>query len=117
MVAATNVSGSGTTMAPSGTTMAGTTPLPVLDGPAQFDVRIGVDSGPKRVERVKRGSDVTLNISNPNAADEFHVHTVDMEQKVAKGAIATFNFKVDANGTIEVESHVSNTVIITIEVV
>lgn len=101
----------------SGTTMAGTTPTTVGEGPVQYDVRVGVDSGPDRVEKVKLGSDVTLNISNPKADDEFHVHVVDMEQKVTKGETATFNFKADTKGRIEVESHVTNTVLITIEVV
>ena len=101
----------------SGTTMAGTTPPTIGEGPVQYDVQVGVDSSPKRIERVKLGSDITLNISNPKAADEFHVHVVDMEQKVTKGEIATFNFTADTKGTIEVESHVTNAVLITIEVV
>jgi hypothetical protein len=101
----------------SGTTMAGTTPPTIGEGPVQYDVRVGVDSGPHRIERVKLGSDVTLNISNPKADDEFHVHVVDMEQKVTKGETATFNFTADTKGRIEVESHLTNTVLITIEVV
>jgi len=101
----------------SGSTMAGTTPTTVGEGPVQYDVRVGVDSGPHRVEKVKVGSDVTLNISNPKADDEFHVHVVDMEQKVTKGETATFNFTADTKGRIEVESHLTNTVVIVIEVV
>jgi hypothetical protein len=123
-VQGTAVAGSTTTAAAAttvplatGTAPAGTSEATVADGPVQFDVRVGVDSSPHRVERVKMGSDVTLNISNPKAADEFHVHTVDMEQKVSKGEIATFNFAADTRGKIEVESHLSNTVLITIEVV
>jgi hypothetical protein len=121
--AATTTAGAGvahtTTTLPvaTGSTMAGTTPTTVGEGPVQYDVRVGVDSGPHRVEKVKVGSDVTLNISNPKAADEFHVHVVDMEQKVTKGETATFNFTADTKGRIEVESHVTNTVVIVIEVV
>ena len=47
-----------------------TTPITAVDGPVQIDVMVGTDSGPDRIEKVKLGSDVTLNITNPNAADE-----------------------------------------------
>ncbi len=93
-----------------------TTPVTAVDGPVQIDVVVGTDSGPDRIEKVKLGSDVTLNITNPNAADEFHVHTIDLEQKVDKGVTATFNFVADTPGTYEVESHATETVMLVIEV-
>ena len=94
-----------------------TTPVTAVDGPVQIDVMVGTDSGPDRIEKVKLGSDVTLNITNPGADDEFHVHTIDLEQKVAKGVTATFNFVADTPGTYEVESHTTETVLLVIEVV
>ena len=99
-----------------GTVSPETTPVTAVDGPVQIDVVVGTDSGPDRVEKVKLGSDVTLNITNPNAADEFHVHTIDLEQKVDKGVTATFNFVADTPGTYEVESHSTETVMLVIEV-
>jgi hypothetical protein len=96
--------------------VADTTPATAVDGPVQIDVKVGTDSGPDRVEKVKLGSDVTLNITNADAADEYHVHTIDLEQKVDKGVTATFNFVADTPGTYEVESHLTETVLLVIEV-
>jgi hypothetical protein len=101
------------------TTVAGvdTTTEPSLQqGPVQIDVVIGTDSGPDRVELVAAGSEITLNITNPNADDEYHVHVIDLEQKAAKGEMATMNFTLDQPGTYEVESHVTDDVLLVIEV-
>lgn len=87
------------------------------EGPVQIDVVVGTDSGPDRVVTVKTGSDITLNITNPDAADEFHVHGVDLEQSVDAGVMATFNFTVDTAGTYEVESHTTEEVLLVIQVV
>ena len=99
------------------TSVEDTTPVTAIDGPVQIDVVVGVDSGENRIEKVKVGSDVTLNITNPNAADSYHVHEVDLEQDVDKGVTATFNFVADTVGTIEVESHITEKVLVVIEVV
>ena len=102
-----------TSPAPDATDPPGT----AIDGPAQIDVVVGTDSGPERVEKVKAGADITLNITNPNAADEYHVHGIDLEQKADKGVMATLNFTIDEPGTYEVESHVTEEVLLVIEVV
>jgi hypothetical protein len=106
-----------TTVAASDTSVDDTTPITAIDGPVQIDVMVGVDSSETRVEKVKVGNDVTLNITNPNAADSYHVHVVDLEQDVEKGVTATFNFVADTVGTIEVESHITEKVLVVIEVV
>ncbi len=104
-----------------GTTTVGTTGATAtttntpLSGPVQIDVVVGVDSDPDRIERVTVGSEITLNITNPTAADEFHVHGVDIEQAVEKGQMATMNFTIDAPGTYEVESHLTEDVLVVIE--
>lgn len=89
---------------------------PAQSGPVQIDVVVGVDSGPDRVERVAVGSDITLNITNPDADDEFHIHVVDFEQAAPAGQMATFNFTADTPGEYEVESHVTEDVLLIIEV-
>lgn len=110
-----------TTVTTPGTTTAGTmapqipsTELP-LSGPVQIDVVVGVDSSPNRVERVTVGSEITLNITNPNADDEFHVHGIDIEQAADAGQMATINFTIDAAGIYEVESHKTSDVFVVIE--
>lgn len=105
-----------TTAAPDTTAPVDTTPETAVDGPVQIDVVIGVDDGPDRIEKVKLGSDVTLNITNPDAADEFHIHTIDLEKAVDAGVTATFNFVADTPGSYEVESHETEDVLVVIEV-
>ena len=98
-----------------GTTVPQIPSTEVLDGPVQIDVVVGVDSSPDRIERVTVGSEITLNITNPNADDEFHVHGIDIEQAAAAGEMATINFTIDAAGVFEVESHVTGDVFVVIE--
>ncbi|MGB8860842.1 MAG: hypothetical protein WCC60_16400 [Ilumatobacteraceae bacterium] len=86
-----------------------------LSGPVQIDVVVGADSGENRIERVTVGAEITLNITNPDTDDEFHVHGIELEQSVAAGEMATFNFTVDAAGTYEVESHLTEDVLVVIE--
>lgn len=114
--AATTTSFTVTTMA-TGTTMADNNTTVVAEGPVQIDVVVGLDSGADRVERVAVGSDVTVNITNPDAADEFHVHGIELEQSVDAGVTATFNFVADTPGTYEIESHETEEVLVVIEVV
>lgn len=93
-----------------------TTPETAIDGPVQIDVVVGVDSSPDRVVPVQLGADVTLNITNPNAADEFHIHGIELEQEADAGQMITFNFVADQPGSFEVESHVTDGVLVTITV-
>ncbi len=115
----TTSGGAQTTTGGADTTESGgdtTTPGSVQSGPVQIDVLIGTDSGEDRVERVTAGSEITLNITNPNADDEFHVHVIDLEQAAAKGEMATMNFTLDTPGTYEVESHITQDVLVVIDV-
>lgn len=104
------------TVAASTSQPADTTPITAIDGPVQIDVVVGLDSGENRVERVKAGEAITLNITNRDAADEFHVHGIDLEQAADAGQMATLNFTIDEPGTYEVESHVTEDVLVIIEV-
>ncbi|MFZ9629317.1 MAG: hypothetical protein ACO3C1_08185 [Ilumatobacteraceae bacterium] len=105
------------TESPGTTTPAATGSGEVQEGPVQIDVVVGLDSGPQRIETVAVGADITLNITNPDAADEFHIHGIDLERSVDAGMMATFNFTVTEPGTYEVESHLTETVLVVIEVV
>jgi len=87
-----------------------------IDGPVQIDVVVGVDSAADRVELVKLGSDVTLNITNPVAADQFHVTVAEIDQQVKAGVTATINFIADQAGTYEVDSASTGDVLLVLEV-
>lgn len=101
---------------PTQTTTADSSPSLVTAGPVQVDVVVGRDSGPDRVEQIAVGSDVTVNITNPDAADEFHVHGFDLERAVDAGVMATFNFTADTAGTFEIESHETGEVLVVLVV-
>lgn len=106
-----------TTAAPTTAAAPDTTAPPETspEGPVQIDVMVGRNSGPDRIVQVSVGSDITLNLINPDAADEFHVHGIDIEQKAAAGVMITLNFTIDTAGTYEVESHVTHDVLVVIE--
>ncbi len=85
-------------------------------GAVTIDVTVGTDSGEDRVEQIPLGATVTLNITDPAADQTYHVHDYDFEQEVAAGETATFTFTADKAGTFEVESHITEDVILVLEV-
>lgn len=80
-------------------------------------VTVGVDSGPDRIENVKLNQPVELTLVNPNADDEFHVHGYDLGGgKTRAGEEKTFAFTATEAGDFEVESHVTETVLVVLHV-
>ena len=87
------------------------------DGNVTIDVVVGENSGPDRVEEVALGSQVTLNFTNPDADDEFHVHGYDLGGDMTKkGDTKTFTFTADKAGDFEVESHLTEAVLMVLRV-
>ena len=94
---------------PSNTTL----PDPV----ARISVTVGVDSSPDRVEEVALGQEVALTLSNPDAADEFHLHGYDLGGgETAMGEAKTFSFTATEAGEFELESHVTGDVLVVVKV-
>ncbi len=102
------------TDAPS-TTASDGTDTTLSSGPTQIDVKVGTDSSPSRVEKVRVRTSITINITNLDAADDYEVKSIGLEQKVAKGTTATFNFTITAAGRYEVESRKTSQVLLVIE--
>ena len=89
----------------------------VSDGSITIEVVVGENSGPNRVEEVPLGTEVTLQFTNPDADDEYHVHGYDLGGGVTKkGEMKTFTFTADKAGDYEVESHISEKVLAVIRV-
>jgi plastocyanin len=87
------------------------------DGSVTIDVVVGENSGPDRVEEVALGSQVTLTFTNPDADDEFHVHGYDLGGDMTKkGDTKTFTFTADKAGEYEVESHLTEAVLMVLRV-
>lgn len=81
-------------------------------------VHVGVDDAAttgSRVENVALGSDVVLRLTS-DTDETYHVHGYDLEQKVAAGVEAQFEFTADKAGDFEVESHNTEKVFVVLHV-
>jgi hypothetical protein len=88
------------------------------DGTVRIDVTVGTDSGADRIEQVPLGSTVVLTITDPAAAQEYHVHGFDLgdDQEFEPGQTATFTFTADTAGEFEIESHVTDALLVVLQV-
>jgi len=111
-----------TSVAPSTTGVSDTsTPdQPVSGEGVEIIVTMGEDDAVtlgSRVEHVPLGSDVTLRLYDPSKDQEYHVHEpYDLEQDVAAGTEAVFQFTADKPGKVDVESHMTDQVIVVLDV-
>jgi hypothetical protein len=81
-------------------------------------VHVGVDDAAtvgSRVENVKLGDHVVLRLVS-DTDETYHVHGYDLEQKVAAGVEAQFEFTADKAGDFEVESHNTDKVYVVLHV-
>jgi hypothetical protein len=94
-------------------------PPDTSDMPVVISVTVGVDSGEDRIESVPVGSVVSITITNPDSADEFHLHGYDLgdSQEVAAGESVTFTFTADTAGEFELESHSTEALLLLLRVV
>lgn len=94
------------------------TPPDTSDAPVVISVTIGIDDAEDRVENVPLGATVTLMITNPDEADEFHVHGYELGEgiEMPAGQTETFTFTADQAGDFEVESHETGTVLVVLRV-
>ena len=108
-----------------GTTVAGGTAAPesttaVTDQPASEPVEIIVNvDDPAQVGQtfpVALGQTVILRLVS-DSDQEYHVHGFELEQQVAAGVEATFEFTADVAGSFDVESHTNDAVLAIIQVV
>jgi len=131
-----------TTRAPAGTSAPGqiatsapaparSTPDPAVTGdtaapgtgqipgaPNEIIVHVGVDDAAtkgSRVENVKLGDHVVLRLVS-DSDETYHVHGYDLEQKVAAGVEAQFEFTADKAGDFDVESHNTEKVYVVLHV-
>ena len=102
----------------SDTTVVDTTTPSNVETVQKFTLMVGENSGPDEVFNVPTGSQVELTIVNPDADDEVHLHGYDLSTgDMTKGEPAVLAFTADTAGDFEVESHVTEDVLLVIEVV
>jgi hypothetical protein len=99
------------------TTVVAADPSAKVAGPTEISVIVGADSAADRVEEVPLGSQVNITLTNPNADDEFHLHEYDLSTgETPKGEAAVISFTADKAGLFDLESHVTDEVLVIISI-
>ena len=99
------------------TTVVAADPSAKVAGPTEISVTVGTDSAVDRVEEVPLGSQVNITLTNPNADDEFHLHEYDLSTgDTPKGEAAVISFSADKAGLFDLESHVTDEVLVIISI-
>jgi hypothetical protein len=100
------------------TTVTSTATATTQSGVVVVSVTVGKDSSPDRVDHVPLGATVTLELTDPNADQEYHLHGYDLGQgtEVPAGTTSRITFTADQAGTFEVESHKTEAVLVQLEV-
>ena len=99
------------------TTVVAADPSAKVAGPTEISVTVGTDSAADRIEEVALGSQVNITLTNPNADDEFHLHEYDLSTgETPKGESAVISFTADKAGLFDLESHVTDEVLVVISV-
>ncbi len=95
------------------TSLANSVPLDLVE----ISVSVGIDSGADRVEEVPLGAVVRVTLTNPDAADEYHLHGYDLGSgEVEAGRTAVFEFEASLPGSFEIESHSLELVLIVLNI-
>ena len=90
----------------------------VAAGTVEKSFTIGTDTGKDVVFEVQQGDNVKLSFVNPDAADEVHLHDYDLTTgEMKKGVASSISFTAENAGDFEVESHVSEELLLTLRVV
>lgn len=111
------LAGCATSQTAATTTSAADTTTTVAPEPLDVDVIVGENSGDERIEVVTLGDDVRITLVNPTQEDEYHLHGYDIvSKKMAPGAPATLSFTANVAGRFELESHVTNDVLVVLEI-
>ena len=99
------------------TTVVAADPSAKVAGRTEISVTVGTDSAADRVEEVPLGSQVNITLTNPNADDEFHLHEYDLSTgDTPKGESAVISFTADKAGLFDLESHVTDEVLVIISI-
>ena len=78
---------------------------------------VGENTGPDMKQTVPLGASVRITMTNPNGADEIHVHGYDISTgEMAKGQEAVIEFVASSAGTFDLESHVSEEIVLILTV-
>jgi hypothetical protein len=83
----------------------------------EINLVVGENTGPDMKQTVSLGASVRITVSNPNGPDEIHVHGYDVSTgEMAKGQEAVIEFVASNAGTFDLESHVSEEIVLILTV-
>ena len=83
----------------------------------EISLIVGENTGADMMQTVPLGSSVRITVVNPNGADEIHVHGYDISTgEMAQGQEAVIEFVASNAGTFDIESHVSDEVVLVLTV-
>jgi len=83
----------------------------------EISLIVGENTGADMMQTVPLGSSVRITVVNPNGADEIHVHGYDISTgELAQGQEAVIEFVASNAGTFDIESHVSEEVVLVLTV-
>jgi hypothetical protein len=102
---------------PTATTVVASDPSTKVAGLIDISVTVGTNTAADRVVDVPLGSQVNIILTNPNADDEFHLHEYDLSTgETPKGEAAVISFTADKAGLFDLESHVTDEVLVIISI-
>jgi hypothetical protein len=73
-------------------------------------------TGGKRVVSVKKGTNLTIELTDPANDDEYHLHGYDIEVEATKGTPGKLTFTADETGQFDLESHTTEKVLLVLVV-
>lgn len=83
----------------------------------EISLIVGENTGADVMQTVPLGSSVRITVVNPDGADEIHVHGYDISTgEMAQGQEAVIEFVASNAGTFDIESHVSEEVVLVLTV-
>jgi len=83
----------------------------------EINLVVGENTGPEMKQTVPLGASVRITVTNPNGPDEIHVHGYDISTgEMAKGQEAVIEFVASNAGTFDLESHVSEEIVLVLTV-
>ena len=100
--------------APSGAT---DTTTVVSSDVVEINLIVGENTGPEVKQTVPVGSTVRITFVNPNGPDEIHVHGYDLTTgEMTQGRESVIEFVASTTGTFDLESHVSEEIVMILTV-
>jgi hypothetical protein len=83
----------------------------------EINLIVGENTGPDMKQTVPLGASVRISVTNPNGPDEMHVHGYDISTgEMAEGQEAVIEFVASNAGTFDIESHVSEEIMLVLTV-